>query len=370
MSATANLITFVPSGNGPEGILLFNGNTLGTNVWDYGLASGTQVAVDTRDVKSSLTANGNEGGIRSTAGATPLMAASHEFLVVTYTQPAPVAAFSGTPLSGNAPLSVKFTDASTGSITSRSWDFTNDGIVDSTEQSPTFVYTAAGTYTVNLTVSGPGGKDSEIKTAYVSVSTPPAPPVAAFSGTPLSGNAPLSVKFTDASTGSITSRAWDFTNDGIVDSTEQSPTFVYTAAGTYTVNLTVSGPGGKDSEIKTAYVSVSTPPAPPVAAFSGTPLSGNAPLSVKFTDASTGSITSRAWDFTNDGIVDSTEQSPTFVYTAAGTYTVNLTVSGPGGKDSEIKTAYVSVSTSSGTPRSSVLRHSVVRERSSFSQVH
>ena len=263
---------------------------------------------------------------------------------------APVAAFSGTPLAGNAPLSVKFTDASTGSITSRSWDFTNDGIVDSTEQSPTFVYTNPGTFTVNLTVTGPGGKDSEIKTAYVSVGTPPAPPVAAFSGTPLSGNAPLSVKFTDASTGSITSRSWDFDNNGIIDSTEQSPTFVYTNPGTYTVNLTVTGPGGKDSEIKTAYVSVSTPPAPPVAAFSGTPLSGNAPLSVKFTDASTGSITSRSWDFTNDGIVDSTEQSPTFVYTNPGTFTVNLTVSGPGGKDSEIKTAYVSVSTPPAAP--------------------
>jgi hypothetical protein len=80
----ADLITFVPSGNGPEGDLLFNGATLATDVWDYGSASGTQVAVDSRDVKASLLATGNEAAIRSTDGSTPVMAASHVFLVVEY----------------------------------------------------------------------------------------------------------------------------------------------------------------------------------------------------------------------------------------------------------------------------------------------
>jgi len=80
----AYLTTFVPAGNGPEGDLLWNGATVATNVWDYGSSSGTQVAVDTRDVKTSLLASGNEAGIRSTPGSTPLMAASHAFLVVEY----------------------------------------------------------------------------------------------------------------------------------------------------------------------------------------------------------------------------------------------------------------------------------------------
>jgi len=83
-AVSADLITFVPSGNGPEGDLLFNGATLATNVWDYGLTTGTQVAVDSRDVKASLLATGNEAAIRSTDGSTPVMAASHVFLVVEY----------------------------------------------------------------------------------------------------------------------------------------------------------------------------------------------------------------------------------------------------------------------------------------------
>ena len=54
------------------------------------------------------------------------------------------------------------------------------------------------------------------------------------------------------------------------------------------------------------------PPAPvaPVAAFSATPLSGDAPLAVQFRDQPTGTVTTHAWDFTNDGTIDSTAKNP------------------------------------------------------------
>jgi PKD repeat protein len=42
---------------------------------------------------------------------------------VTAIEPAPVAEFSGTPLSGLAPLNVAFTDLSAGAVTSWSWTF-------------------------------------------------------------------------------------------------------------------------------------------------------------------------------------------------------------------------------------------------------
>ncbi len=47
----------------------------------------------------------------------------------------------------------------------------------------------------------------------------------------------------------------------------ETPSFTYAAAGTYTVKLTVTGPGGSDDEIKTDYISVTTVPVPPVAVF-------------------------------------------------------------------------------------------------------
>ena len=104
-----------------------------------------------------------------------------------------------------------------------------------------------------MLVSGPGGVDYEQKFGYIVVTAEPVPaPVAQFSAQPTSGDAPLTVKFTDASTGSITGYAWDFENDGIADSTEQSPEHIYTLPGTYAVNLTVTGPGGADDETKLA----------------------------------------------------------------------------------------------------------------------
>ena len=90
--------------------------------------------------------------------------------------PAPVADFTGTPTSGTTPLTVQFTDTSTGGPTSWAWDFQSDGTVDSTVQNPQFAYAAAGTYSVKLTASNAGGSDDEIKVGYVTVNAPPAPP--------------------------------------------------------------------------------------------------------------------------------------------------------------------------------------------------
>jgi len=89
----------------------------------------------------------------------------------TTTVPAPVAQFSGQPLSGTRPLLVRYTDLSTNSPTSWSWDF-GDGDT-STLQSPVHTYTTAGTFTVNLTATNGGGSDTETKTGYITVTNPP-----------------------------------------------------------------------------------------------------------------------------------------------------------------------------------------------------
>ena len=148
-----------------------------------------------------------------------------------------------------------------------------------------------------------------------------APPVANFSGTPTSGNKPLTVQFTDGSSGSITSRSWTFGDGGT--SSAQNPSHQYTSTGTYTVSLTVTGPGGTDTETKTGYITVSE--TPPVADFSGTPTTGNRPLTVQFTDNST-NVTSRSWTFGDGGT--STQLNPSHQYSSTGTYTVTLTVTG------------------------------------------
>jgi len=47
-------------------------------------------------------------------------------------------------------------------------------------------------------------------------------------------------------------------------------------------------------------------------------------LTVSFTDQSTGHVTGWAWDFTSDGIVDSTLKDPDYTYEKSGTYHVTL----------------------------------------------
>ena len=264
---------------------------------------------------------------------------------------APVAVFTGTPVSGSAPLAVTFTDSSTGtSITNRRWDFGDGNISNyATATNPSHRYASAGTYLVNLTVTNAGGSNSQLRSNYISVSAAaPAAPVAAFTGTPVSGTAPLDVKFTDSSTGtSITDRRWDFGDGNISNyAAATNPAHRYVTAGIYSVNLTVTTAGGSNSLKRTNYISVSAPPpATPVAAFTGTPRTGTAPLEVTFTDSSTGtSITNRRWDFGDGNISNyATATNPSHRYTIPGKYTISLTVTNAWGSNSVFRTRYITV---------------------------
>jgi PKD repeat protein len=78
------------------------------------------------------------------------------------------------------------------------------------------------------------------------------PPVAAFSAKPKRGQAPLTVKFKDSSTGNITAWQWDFGDNQT--SSDRNPTHIYVNSGTYTVALTTSGPGGNNTRIRPTYI--------------------------------------------------------------------------------------------------------------------
>lgn len=89
-----------------------------------------------------------------------------------------------------------------------------------------------------------------------------APPTANFTVDDDTGDAPHTVNFTDASTGSITSYSWDFDNDGDEDSTDTDPTYIYTEPGVYSPKLTVTGAGGSNSVIKRGLITVTDPALP------------------------------------------------------------------------------------------------------------
>ncbi|MEN8005743.1 MAG: PKD domain-containing protein [Candidatus Krumholzibacteriota bacterium] len=87
--------------------------------------------------------------------------------------------------------------------------------------------------------------------------TTPTGPTAAFSGTPTSGDYPLTVAFSDESTGGPTSWDWTFGDGGT--STAQNPSYTYTAAGSYNVSLTVANGDGSDTLTRNGYITVTEP---------------------------------------------------------------------------------------------------------------
>jgi PKD repeat protein len=134
------------------------------------------------------------------------------------------------------------------------------------------------------------------------------------------------VQFVDQSTGFPTTWAWagtpaTYTYWGGTNSSSQNPEIVFDAAGTYTFDLTASNLTGSDNFQSASSIIVSDVPVSDfVFAITG--------LDVDFTNTST-DYTVSSWDFGDGG--NSTVDSPFYTYSAAGTFTVVLTVTGPCG---------------------------------------
>ena len=124
----------------------------------------------------------------------------------------------------------------------------------------------AGTYTVTLTVmDNAGATNSATQTITVSPVGIPQPPVANPGG-PYNGTVGTPVQFNGSGSsdpdGSITAYLWNF-GDGATASTV-SPAHAYAAAGTYTVQLTVTDNSGLAGSAQTTVTVVAvTPPPPP-----------------------------------------------------------------------------------------------------------
>ena len=245
----------------------------------------------------------------------------------------PTADFTGTPLSGTAPLTVSFTDNSTNNPDTWSWSF-GDGST-STDKNPIHTYSSGDEFDVSLTVSNNQGSDTETKNSYVIVSGTQLPPVANFEASPSLGEAPLTVSFNDLSENSPTSWQWDF-GDGST-STNKNPNHTYNTPGTYTVSLLVENAYGEDTKIKSDLVAVIAPP--PTANFVGSPTFGDHPLTVSFTNISSNNPSHWEWDF-GDGET-SNEANPTHTYEEVGVYSVSLTVSNSVGSSTETRTDYI-----------------------------
>ncbi len=230
----------------------------------------------------------------------------------------PVANFTANVTSGCAPLTVTFTDQSTGNPTVWNWEF-SDGTLSSV-QNPVVTFSTPGTYSVKLVVVNSVGIAELEKINYITVFESP---IASFSTNISLGCAPATVIFTDHSTtptGSITNWDWNF-GDGAT-STQQNPSHSFNSPGFYSITLTVTSSNGcKKSATYDNYIRV----------LSGITTdfdyafttSCMAPITVNFQNQSNGpGNVSYTWDFGNGQT--STSQNPTATYNIAGNFTVTL----------------------------------------------
>ncbi|MGA2139973.1 MAG: S8 family serine peptidase, partial [Verrucomicrobiia bacterium] len=141
---------------------------------------------------------------------------------------------------------------------------------------PSVNYSDAGSYHVVIT-NGCGQAVSS--NATLTVADCFVAPIANFSATPTNGTAPLTVTFSDTSTGTITNRFWSFGDGATTNVTATNFSHVFAAQGTNTVSLTASGPLGSDTLTRINLITVgATPPCvtPPSGLVSWWPGDGSA----------------------------------------------------------------------------------------------
>ncbi len=186
-------------------------------------------------------------------------------------------AFSATPTGGTSPLTVQFTDLSyssaPGGVVSWRWDLDGDGIVDSTAQNPSFVYTGCGDFDVSLTIlDGVHPQATRTRSAFVRTDLLQA----AFTKTSL-GNGVF--QFNDATAPAPQAWAWDFDGDNIVDSTVQNPIWAYPqTCSNFTASLTATLNCRSSTTTDTVFVSAASQTAVPFtggAGYSGNPVVGH-----------------------------------------------------------------------------------------------
>ncbi|MES1214085.1 MAG: PKD domain-containing protein, partial [Bacteroidota bacterium] len=235
---------------------------------------------------------------------------------------------------GCFPLNVQFTDQSTpgagNSNVSWSWDFGNG--TTSTLQNPMATYSTAGLFNVTLRVTNDKGCTKTLSLPnYITVT--PGVNAAFTNTTPPVSNPPVSVSFTNTSTGpGVLSYLWNF-GDGTT-STLANPTHIYTTSGSYTTTLTVNSSSGCGNSVQNSPISIG-----------GGSTSFSAPSLVcvnktaSFTNTSSPSPSSSIWTF-GDG-ASSSGINASHSYTTPGIYTVWLHNNFSGFQDSTSQVIFV-----------------------------
>jgi len=248
----------------------------------------------------------------------------------------PVASFTANPTSGTAPLTVTFSDTSTGSPTKWNWTFGDGSLVNASVQNPVHTYLTAGTYTILLNATNAGGSNISTRTEYITVkkSDLPVPVISSVSPPVWYRNRTVTfsitgsnfqpgyttVFFHDLASGRLTPNLTSVTSTRI-EGTVWVP--VNEVPGGWNVNVTTLN--GGETMRKNAFTLGATPPLPAIASIS--PARGARNSTVNFTitgsNFQTGSGQTRVRIF--EDVMD-TEQPVTIIAVTPTTITGSIDI--------------------------------------------
>lgn len=242
--------------------------------------------------------------------------------------PVPASAFTANNVCfGDKLIPNNTSSLASGSITKWDWDF-DDGN-SSTDKSPEHTYSTKGTYTVALTATSDKGC-THTYSQKVEVDNTTAAGFTTGSDVCL-GDTMFFTNTTSTSCGTINGYQWKFGD--ATSATSKDAFRVYTASGTYTVELIVSLPGG---EKDTAKVDVTVLPKPKANFFASNACEGTQVQFQNLSTISSGAVASNVWNFGNGN--KSSDKNPKYTYTSSGAFDVSLTsVSDKGCVDSVSK---------------------------------
>ncbi|MBK7029366.1 MAG: PKD domain-containing protein [Bacteroidales bacterium] len=308
---------------------LINLNATATYHWDFGDGSTS----NTRNTQYTYIAAGTYTVILTITDTAGCEGSRSHTLIVT---PPPTALFSSATDNCQG-QTISFNNQSTtesGYLTSWSWNF-GDGSPVQTILFPTIpdvshIYAVTGTFNVTLTVTN----SEDCTHSYSRLVNVFGSPSADFMSSGHCKDSP--VHFTDLTTTSgsqsLTSWQWNFGDPGsgvFNTSSDQNPIHSYAATGNYTVTLiTLTLNGCSD----TISYPVTIKPLP-VTDFSFQSACQDNPAQFSPSGMAIPTIASWYWSFGDGG--SSTLQSPSHVYTFAGTYTVTLTVTDTAGCENQ-----------------------------------
>jgi gliding motility-associated-like protein len=226
-------------------------------------------------------------------------------------------AFSVSKTEGCVPLTVNFSDQSTGTVTSRLWNLGNGNISNHNAQVGAN-FTSAGTYNITLTVTFLNGQVEEL-TQQVRVYEKPS---SDFTYGLQQSCGPATVHFKGAANSNTTAYLWDFGD--AATSVAVTPSHAYTQEGQYTVKLIATNGGACQSAFTAQLVVPKAEPAMNVQIVSA-PLNACLQRTLEFKGSVNGRMENEyttLWVFGDNN--SSTTLNTIHSYHQPGTYVVKL----------------------------------------------